>query len=400
VIYGGYGDQDAVVPAADAFNVLVAAAFPSAAGVLVYDDTPAPQRCQVIYFPFSVEAVLDPDQARALVRNAAAALVAHELPPTASVAGRAVLAGQDDHSGITVRAGLGHETYTDAEGNFLLQGLYGGVHTVTASRDGYLSEAVEVELGDGEQLTGLGFMLAPIVLDYYSAQPELPIPDDDPVGVTSTIDVPPGGQHGSDGPLVAISVDIDLSHTWVGDLQVALTSPEGTTVVLHNRSGGSSNNLQGNWPKTLSVDGPGSLEDFVGEPIPGAWTLQVTDHEAEDIGVLHWWALNLILINPATDAPDGGLPVRTRLVGNAPNPFNPRTVLRFDLARAGQVELDIYDLRGRLVRPLLTGEWPAGNHEVIWDGRDGQGRALSSGTYLARLRADGEIQQHKMLLLR
>lgn len=84
-----------------------------------------------------------------------------------------------------------------------------------------------------------------------------------------------------------------------------------------------------------------------------------------------------------TDAPRGAL--LTRLQPSFPNPFNPSTQLRFELAQAAHVELAIYDVRGRLVRSLANGRLPGGAHSRRWDGQDASGRPVASGVYLARL---------------
>jgi hypothetical protein len=82
-------------------------------------------------------------------------------------------------------------------------------------------------------------------------------------------------------------------------------------------------------------------------------------------------------------------PASTMSVLAYPNPFNPRTTISLDLARAGHVRGDIYDARGRLVRRLMDEARPAGTVEVAWDGRDDGGRSLASGTYLASFAAAG-----------
>jgi hypothetical protein len=81
--------------------------------------------------------------------------------------------------------------------------------------------------------------------------------------------------------------------------------------------------------------------------------------------------------------------VRTRLYGAAPNPFNARTNVEFELSEGGQVSLRIYDVRGRLVRRLHEGVLPAGRHGFDWDGRDGAGQSAGSGVYFFRLRSRG-----------
>jgi len=105
-------------------------------------------------------------------------------------------------------------------------------------------------------------------------------------------------------------------------------------------------------------------------------------------------------VNGASPVDDSRLPAMTHLAANVPNPFNPRTTLSFTLATTGPTHLRIYDLSGRLVRTLLSDVLDAGTHEVLWDGRDDQGRAASSGAYFYRLGSAGEIRQRKMLLVR
>ncbi len=85
---------------------------------------------------------------------------------------------------------------------------------------------------------------------------------------------------------------------------------------------------------------------------------------------------------------------------NVPNPFNPSTVIRFDLPRAAHVGLHIYDVSGRLVRTLVDTEMDAGCKEIHWDGRDGGGRRVASGIYFYRLVAGNFVQTKKMVLLR
>jgi murein tripeptide amidase MpaA len=83
-----------------------------------------------------------------------------------------------------------------------------------------------------------------------------------------------------------------------------------------------------------------------------------------------------------------------------PNPFNPRTELSVDVVRAGAVRLAIYETSGRLVRVLIEEERAAGRHRVMFDGRDGAGRELPSGIYVARLTASGNVATIRIALLR
>jgi len=84
----------------------------------------------------------------------------------------------------------------------------------------------------------------------------------------------------------------------------------------------------------------------------------------------------------------------------APNPFNPRTEIRFALARGAVVHIDLFDARGRRVDTLRPGTLAAGPHAVAWDGTDRDGRALATGIYLAVVRAGERSQTVKMTLVR
>jgi len=83
-----------------------------------------------------------------------------------------------------------------------------------------------------------------------------------------------------------------------------------------------------------------------------------------------------------------------------PNPFNPVTKLRFTLAKAMPIRLEIYNLRGRLIRRLADRTYSAGEHVLTWYGRDEDGREAGSGVYLARLEAGTVIQTHRLMLVR
>jgi M6 family metalloprotease-like protein len=85
---------------------------------------------------------------------------------------------------------------------------------------------------------------------------------------------------------------------------------------------------------------------------------------------------------------------------NQPNPFNPQTSIRFFLPARGSVALNVYDIRGALVRRLAGGTFDAGPHALAWDGTDDSGRPVASGVYVYRLTADRRSQTRKMMLLK
>jgi len=95
------------------------------------------------------------------------------------------------------------------------------------------------------------------------------------------------------------------------------------------------------------------------------------------------------------------LPAAFRLWQNRPNPFNPSTIITFDLPVSMRVNLRIYDVSGRLVRTLVAGEsMAAGSREKLWNGRDDTGRQVATGVYFYRLTADAFTATRRMMLVK
>jgi len=97
----------------------------------------------------------------------------------------------------------------------------------------------------------------------------------------------------------------------------------------------------------------------------------------------------------------GDLPSTFALGAAYPNPFNPSTKIAYAIpAGGGRVDLKIFDLSGRLVRTLVSGEMPAGNHTAVWTGLNDAGRRVASGTYFYRLQAPDFDDTRKMVLVK
>ena len=95
-----------------------------------------------------------------------------------------------------------------------------------------------------------------------------------------------------------------------------------------------------------------------------------------------------------------GRPVlpKLELWRNYPNPFNSTTTIKFAVAEAGGVRLDIYNVAGRLVKTLVSGVISPGIHSVVWDGTDASGGSVSSGAYLIRLQSEREALTRQIIL--
>lgn len=122
--------------------------------------------------------------------------------------------------------------------------------------------------------------------------------------------------------------------------------------------------------------------DFVGTPVPlGA---------APEMGAFEHIA------PVAAHAPE--MPLHLHAVH--PNPANPRTLVVFELARGGPTRLTVFDASGRRVTDLLDTELSAGQHRIVWNGRDARGRDVASGNYFLRLVSGSATATGKLTLVR
>lgn len=127
--------------------------------------------------------------------------------------------------------------------------------------------------------------------DYDFSNNELiAIPDNNAEGIASTINVP------QQGFVFGADVGVNITHTWQGDLLVKLRSPQGTEHTLHNRTGGSADDLVQSW----------QTDAFNGEAMQGDWTLLVSDNAGLDTGSLNSWDLTLTALS---DDDTGPVPV-------------------------------------------------------------------------------------------
>jgi len=101
------------------------------------------------------------------------------------------------------------------------------------------------------------------------------------------------------------------------------------------------------------------------------------------------------------ETPAADVPVeRLRLLPARPNPFNPATILAFEIPNRRRVSLAVYDVRGRLVRRLLDEVLEPGRHTAIWRGRDGNDHPAAAGVYLVRLKVGGKVMTRGVSLVK
>ena len=106
------------------------------------------------------------------------------------------------------------------------------------------------------------------------------------------------------------------------------------------------------------------------------------------------------VVGDLTGIGDGLAPLALALDQNVPNPFNPATAIGFEVDRAANVTLTVYDVSGRRVRTLVSRFMTPGIYTEEWNGRDARGEGVASGVYFYRLRAGDRAITKKMVYLK
>jgi hypothetical protein len=114
-----------------------------------------------------------------------------------------------------------------------------------------------------------------------------------------------------------------------------------------------------------------------------------------DMGCYEFGAPPVASDDPVAPQLSGGISAT-----NYPNPFNPETSIRFHLPQSGLTEICVYNLKGQMVRRLLSENLVAGMHTVQWNGRDDNKQPVASGMYLYRVLSGKQYYMGKMVLMK
>lgn len=122
----------------------------------------------------------------------------------------------------------------------------------------------------------------------FESSPNAAIPDNNPDGIADVIEV------GTEGRIVSVRISVDISHSWIGDLRVRLIAPDGTAVLLHDRSGANGKDIRQIYDSSSTP----ALTALSGRRSDGIWALAVEDLAQSDEGTLNRWGLDLSLSSP------------------------------------------------------------------------------------------------------
>jgi pyrrolidone-carboxylate peptidase len=129
--------------------------------------------------------------------------------------------------------------------------------------------------------------------------------------------------------------------------------------------------------------------------VSGQW-MQASDMLGADGN----WAIGLGFYGTPISEQSSDIITYNNKLMNYPNPFNPQTTIRFELASAEKVNINIYNIKGELIRALVNSEFPAGKNEVSWNGRNEQGKETASGIYLYKFYCSEYEHTGRMVLLK
>lgn len=233
------------------------------------------------------------------------------------------------------------------------------------------------------------------------------IPDNNPTGASASIVVPFSER------LQDLDVTVNITHTFISDLQLILISPQSDSIVLFSPENGAqlganmvncrfddeadSSITTGNGPFTGSFKPLDTLSRLDGMSSGGTWRLLAQDYAELDAGTIDGVTLHFGIPRVNLDADDReiGIPQAFKLLPAYPNPFNSTVSLSLDVVRAGKVTLEVFDITGRLVETLHSGNLTAGGHRFLWTPMH-----TASGMYFVRARTDELKQTIKIVLLK
>ncbi len=278
---------------------------------------------------------------------------------------------------------------TDAEGNYSVVGIPAGSYIVSAWARGYIGEFYDdhtnpldadvIQLDGTEAKTGIDFALTP--------------------GRRFVFDQPlASGNQGSISGHVTSGDgrSIEGAFVYALDVNKAVQASEATGADGQYTLGGLAEGdyyvMVGRVPYTPEYyDNAANVTDAKTVTVGGTANAEVANVDFQLVAEVS------TSVGPGGDAAP---PTEYALEQNYPNPFNPTTSIRYTLPKAGHVRLQIFNLRGELIRTLVDSYQAAESYQMSWDGENDQGQLMPSGIYLYRLQSGDFSQTLRLLFLK
>ena len=302
------------------------------------------------------------------------------------------------YAGITMFAKNHFGSHTRSDANHLHKGLVATVNRGVVTRGGYKLYRVQVDLMGHKVLGGknlLYLMDALWTSDYEIGQPVKwkmpPFSNDWTSSIFLSLD-----------PVAIESVGYDFLHTEFTASRGLNPYPQmdGTDDYLHQAASYT------NWPDGITYDPENDGTPIASLGVHEHWNNSLDKQYTRNLGT----GTGIELVKVANETAVSLSEHENTMVGdfallpNFPNPFNATTTIRYRLAAAAQVELNVNNMRGEKIRTLAAGLQPAGEFRVAWDGRDDRGHSAATGAYIYHLRVTQNEKpfesSRRMLLVR
>ena len=144
----------------------------------------------------------------------------------------------------------------------------------------------------------------------------------------------------------------------------------------------------------VSIGGSGDVAVLTFRALSGEYTIEFEDATLRGVDNEQLAAS----LEGCVSRPD--MPTAFRLVQNAPNPFNPKTTVAYEVPQSSEVTIRVYDVTGKLVSTLVDGTVEPGRYAATWDGRNNSGEAVGSGVYFCTMETPTYHATTKMVLMK
>ena len=440
--YNGWGDQDAVLPASDAYIVYTTRNYRNAGGIITYDNTYSPQGGQLVFYAFNLMAIADSVVRKQLIENTAHYLITNESPPNGEIRGYVHVAGSNTNGNVVVTAtcvGYSRSSITNADGSYEIDSLYPGIYKVTAYEERYADSTVTGVLVEENSITYVNFTIYPLVMIYcenfdsiageatatgnwqwgrptYGPDSAHSVPNlwatnlntDYSPNSNSTLDLPDVNLAGLtnatlefwhwyimereyDGGNVKVSVD--------GAAFQVITPEDGYDIqeIFNEVMLGEPaySDFMPYWRK-VTFD----LSEFVNHSI------RIRFHFGSDfLEEFPGWYIDDVKIYyvnylAGIESSVNHIPKNYFICQSYPNPTNSSCTIKYGIPKDCFVKLNIYNVVGQRVISLVNRREQAGFKLVSWDCRDEEGKLVAPGIYFYRLQTKEYKETRKLIIVR
>ena len=153
-------------------------------------------------------------------------------------------------------------------------------------------------------------------------------------------------------------------------------------------------------PDNVTFEIAGIATSFLDDTIPGTdyYSYEVTAYNS--VGNGGTATSNVLLFGGNEIFFDDIIIAKTELLNNYPNPFNPETNIAFSIKEAGNVIIEVYNMKGQLMKTLINEVKENGNYTITWNGKDNNGKNVSSGVYFYKMETRKYVSTKKMILMK